>query len=344
MSAPVQADRRAILAGMGALALTGVAARGGAQDKPPAPQPGVTRIDPRLDAIVASDARIEVLGRGYKWAEGGVWVPRGDYLLFADPPNNIVYRWDAKGGVAPFLNPSGLQTPVPEGIKEPGANGMRLDRAGRLVFADSGTRAIVRVDLTTRKRTVLADRYQGKRFNSPNDLAIAKDGTIYFSDPPYGLKDADASPLAEIGFNGLYRLTPDGKVTLVDRSRFRPNGVALSPDGRTLYLALSDPKLPQLLAYDIDARGMPGNPRVLHDMARWQAQGLPGLPDGVKTAPDGTIFATGPGGVHVLGADGTMLGLIATGKAVANCCIGQSGRTLFMASHDMLCRVALRAG
>lgn len=297
-----------------------------------------------MDAILDPSAKVEILGRGYQWAEGGVWVPQANCLLFADPPRNIVYRWDAKTGVQPFISPSGLQTPVPDGIREPGANGMQLDKAGRLLFADSGTRAIVRLDLRTRKRTVLADRYEGKRFNSPNDLALAADGTIYFSDPPYGLKDADTSPLAEIGFNGLYLLTPDGKVQLVDRTCFRPNGLALSPDGRTLYLALSDPKLPQLLAYDVDAKGMAGNPRVLHDMAQWHAQGLPGLPDGVKTAPDGTIFATGPGGVHILSADGTTLGMIATGKAVANCCIGQDGRTLFMASHDMLCRIALKRG
>ena len=338
MTDVIHGNRREWLAGMGALALTSMAPG----TKATTTTGSVTRIDPRLDAIVDADSKVEVLAEGYRWAEGGVWVSDGNFLLFSDPPSNIVYRWDARNGAQPFLAPSGAQGAVPAGIREPGANGMRLDRNGHLVVADSGSRAIVRINLKTRERTILVDRFEGKRFNSPNDLVIAADGAIYFTDPPYGLKDADASPLRELDFNGVYRLAPDGHLSLIDRSRFRPNGIALSPDERTLYLALSDPKLPHLLAYPLDASGTPGEARLFHDMQAQADQGLPGLPDGVKTDRQGRIFATGPGGVHVCLPDGTLLGIIATGKAVANCCIGENGRSLFLASSDRLCRIRLK--
>jgi gluconolactonase len=331
-------DRRTLVAGLATLPLARAAARAAT---PALPAARIDRLAPAFDRIVALDAQVEILAKGYRWAEGPTWVPQGDYLLFGDPPSNIVYRWTRQDGVTPFLSPSGLQTPVPPGIREPGLNGIAIDRDGMLVGADSGTRAIVRVDLRTRARAILADRYQGKRFNSPNDLCIAPSGAIYFSDPPYGLADADASPLRELDFCGLYRLTPDGTVTLLDRSHRRPNGLAVSPDGRTLYLALSDENRPELLAYTLDADGMPTAQRLFLDMHKGHAAGDPGLPDGVKVRADGTIFATGPGGVHVCTPTGSLLGIIRTGKAIANCCIGEGGRTLFLTSSDMLAAVPL---
>jgi gluconolactonase len=332
--------RRSLLAGIAAL---GVAGRVAAAEAPPA---GVIRLDPALDRIVAADAQVEVLGRGYGWAEGPVWVTAdGGYLLFNDPPNNAMYRWRSGSGVEPFLRPSGLQGTVPAGIREAGANGMALDARGRLAIADSGTRAIIRVDLSTRARTVLADRYGGKRFNSPNDVVAARDGSIYFTDPPYGLAEGDTSPLKEQPVNGLYRLGSRGAVRLLDGSHRRPNGVGLSPDGRTLYLALSDETQPEVLAYSLDARGMPTGMRRFHDMRSYLTRGWPGLPDGMEVMPDGHVLATGPGGVHVLSPAGKLLGIIATGKAVANCCVGrvggEGGRSLFLTSHDTLARVQL---
>jgi gluconolactonase len=326
--------RRTAIAG---LALLPLAAH--AQTRPAT---GVRRIDPALDAIVARDARIELLGTGYTWAEGPVWVPKGDYLLFGDVPNNVAYRYKRGEGVTPFLQPSGLAGTVPPEFHEAGSNGLAIDAGGHLVMADSGTRAIARVDLATKRKTILVDRYEGKKFNSPNDLTIARDGTIYFTDPPYGLKKNEQSPIRELDFNGLYRLGTDGKLTLLDRSYRRPNGVALSPDGRTLYLALSDETRSELLALPLDARGMPsGAARLFHDMKPWHEQGLPGLPDGVKVMKSGHVFATGPGGVHVLSPTGKLLGIISTGKSIANCAFGEDGKTLFMTSHDMLAAVRL---
>ncbi|NML09255.1 SMP-30/gluconolactonase/LRE family protein [Sphingobium sp. AR-3-1] len=326
--------RRTVLASLAAMPVAAMAAG-------PAKVGGITRLSPALDRIIAPSASIEILAEGFRWAEGPVWVAQRDYLLFNDPPANILYRWQAGQGTKPFLSPAGLQTAIPAGVREAGLNGLAIDTAGQLIAADSGTRAIVRIDVETTKRTILANRFGSKRFNSPNDLCIAPSGTIYFTDPPYGFADGDASSLREIDHNGLYALTPDGDVALVDGSHRRPNGVALSPDGRTLYLALSDEKQPEIRAYTLDTKGRPTGQRLFHDMRKQRAEGLPGLPDGIKVAPDGHVFATGPGGVHIVTPDGTLLGIVATGKAVANCCFGPNGKSLFMTSSDRLAVVAL---
>ena len=337
--------RRALLAGMAAIPLAACASRIAGPDSPPAPHVGgVIQFDPALERIIDPSVRPEVLATGYGWAEGPVWVPAG-YLLFNDPGNNVMYRYVPGGKVEEFLRPSGLAGTVPPEIREAGANGMAIDPAGRLVFADSGTRAIAAIDLDTMRRTDLVDRYEGRRFNSPNDLAIARGGRIYFTDPPYGFADAEDSPLREVQQNGLYLRDAGGRVHLLDQHR-RPNGVALSPDERTLYLALSDEQRPVVLAYSLDDDGRPaGPPRVFHDMRTQFDAGLPGLPDGLKVEKKGNVFATGPGGVHVLSPDGQLLGIISTGTAIANCAIGRGedgGAALYMTAHTMLARVPLR--
>lgn len=326
--------RRTVLASLAAMPVAAMAAE-------PSKTSGVTRLSPALDRIIAPSASIAILAQGFRWAEGPIWVAQRDYLLFNDPPANILYRWSAETGAKPFLSPAGLQTAIPDGVREAGLNGLAIDKVGHLIAADSGTRAIVRIDLGTTKRTILADRFQSKRFNSPNDLCLSPSGTIYFTDPPYGFADGDASSLREVDHNGLYALTPDGDVALLDGSHRRPNGLALSPDGRTLYLALSDEMQPEIRAYTLDAQGRAIDQRLFHDMRQQRAQGLPGLPDGIKVAPDGHVFATGPGGVHIVTPDGTLLGIVGTGKAVANCCFGANGKSLFMTSSDRLAVIAL---
>lgn len=332
--------RRAVIVGLGA----GLACSAGLAQLPAVGSAGITRLDPRLDRIIPPDAKIEVLASGYRWSEGPVWVPQGEYLLFSDVPGNVVHRWDRANGAKPFLSPSGLQGPVPATIREAGANGLALDRQGRLLLADSGSRALVRVDLATRQRTVIADRFEGKRLNSPNDLVVTKSGAIYFTDPTYGLAGMDESPVRELDFAGLYRLDPDGKLTVLDRTQRKPNGIGLSPNERTLYLALSDRERPHILAYSLDARGMPAGVRVFRDMRREQDAGLPGAPDGMDVAPGGHLFASGPGGIHVLTPDGDLLGIIGTGKPIANTCVGEGGQSLFITASDQLCRVPLLTG
>jgi len=332
-------DRRMMLAGLAAVPLLDAV---GAEAKAPAIGT-VRRLDPALDRIVAPGASVTRLAEGFRWAEGPVWVPGSNCLLFGDPPSNTVHRWTAAKGVEIFLRPSGLQTPVPAAIREPGLNGLALDARGWLIAADSGSRAIVRIDLATRQRETLADRFDGKRFNSPNDLCVARSGAIYFTDPTYGLAEGDDSPLREVAWCGLYRLSPDGRVDLLDRSHRRPNGVALSPDERTLYLSLSDETRPEVLAYPLGTDGMTGESRQFLDMRAQHDAGRPGLPDGIKVGASGHVFATGPGGVHVCTADARLLGVIETGKAIANCAIGKGGKVLFLTSSDSLAVIPLRS-
>jgi gluconolactonase len=342
------------VAGLAMLPLAGCARVAEVRERitPPQLVGGVEIFDTGLPAIIDPAARAEVLGTGYGWAEGPVWVAdpaspsaAGGYLLFTDPGKNVIYRYQPGGKVTEFMRPSGLQTAIPPEIREPGANGMAIDPAGRLVVADSGTRALVAIDLATRQRTILADRFEGKRFNSPNDLVITRAGAIYFTDPPYGFTAGDESPLREVAGNGLYLRRPDGTLQLLD-TQHRPNGVGLSPDERTLYLSLSDPDRPEILAYALGADGMPtGRPRLFHDARSFHAAGRPGLPDGMDVAADGTLFASGPGGIHVVSPDGRLLGIISTGTAAANCAVGadeDGGRCLYLTAHTMLARIPLR--
>ncbi|MGN6619698.1 MAG: SMP-30/gluconolactonase/LRE family protein [Sphingomonas sp.] len=305
--------------------------------------PKVRRLSPALDRIVAPDAAVEVIATGIQWAEGPLWLDRQHCLLFSDPPANIMRRWSADRGASIFLEPSGAAGTDPKRVREPGSNGLAVDRSGDVLIADSGMRAITRLDPRSKRKTVLVDRYRGKRFNSPNDLHVAKDGAIYFTDPPYGLADGDQSPLKELDQNGVYRWMPGGAAVLIDGSLTRPNGVALSPDERLLYISVSYEKAPRILAYPLDAHGLPrGDPRVLLDARPLIAGGAPGLPDGMKVAADGTLFCSGPGGMFVLSPEGEPLGLIADGRAIANCCFGEDGRTLFMTSSDRVLRMPLR--
>jgi gluconolactonase len=307
------------------------------------PQVGSIRADsPRFETLVAPDARIEELGEGFTWAEGPVWVSEGGYLLFSDVPGNKMYRWSEKDGVSVFLDPSGYAGPPTKDFREPGTNGLIRGPGNTILAADHGNRAIARLDLATKQKTFLATSYGGKKFNSPNDLALASNGTIYFTDPPYGLEGINDSPLKEQPVNGVYRLDPNGTVTLVDGSLAFPNGVILSPDEKTLYVAQSDPKRAIIMVYDRDAAGGIGNARVFADLTDLVGEANPGLPDGMAMDVDGNLFATGPGGVFIFAPDGTRLGLIATGTAIANCTFGEDGRTLFLASDHMLARVRTR--
>lgn len=303
----------------------------------------IVRNDPALDRLIAPDARIEKLAEGFSWSEGPVWFADGDYLLFSDVPQNRIHRWSEADGASVFMAPSGYDGPDPSGFREPGSNGLIAGPAGLILMADHGNRAIARVDLATRAKTLLATRYAGKAFNSPNDLVQARGGAIFFTDPPYGLKDMDQSPLKEQPYNGVYRLDPDGTVTLLVDDLTFPNGVALSPDQRTLYVAVSDPARAVIMAYDLSAAGAVSGGRVLRDFTALVGASAPGLPDGLAVDAEGHLFATGPGGVHILTPEGRSLGRIDTGTAAANCKFGGAdGTTLFITSGPFLARLQTR--
>lgn len=302
----------------------------------------IRRLSPGLDAVVGSDARIEQLADGFIWSEGPVWVKDGGYLVFSDVPANIMYRWSETDGPSVFLKPSGYDGPPTKAFREPGSNGLALDASGALLVCDHGNRAIARVDLKTKRKTILLDRYDGKRFNSPNDLAVARSGAIYFTDPPYGLEGINASPLKEMAFNGVYLRRPDGSVVVVDDALTFPNGVALSPDEKRLYVAVSDPDGPVIMAYDLGADGLPVKRQLFFDAMAMHKAGGPGLPDGLCLDTEGRLYATGPGGVLIITSAGDLIGVIDLGRPIANCAFGEDGHTLFLTADDILARVRLK--
>lgn len=295
----------------------------------------IERFDPAFDRLVAAEATIEKLAEGFTWSEGPVWL-NGE-LIFSDVPENIAYRWKPGATKAEiFLKPSGLLTPQP-GFREPGSNGLTRDAQGRLLMCQHGERRVARY--TNGTFTSLADRFEGKRFNSPNDLVARKNGDIYFTDPSYGLEGIDASPLKELSFNGVYRIGTDGKVTLLVKHLTFPNGLAFSPDEKILYVGVSDAKATRLVAFDVAADGTLANERMFFDAQPLLKGSDKGLVDGLKVDRDGNVWSTGPGGVLVISPSGKMLGRINTGEATANCNWGDDGGTLYITAHMFLLRV-----
>jgi len=298
------------------------------------------RVDPRFDELVPADAKLEVLAEGFEWTEGPVWSKFEGYLLFSDIPRNTIYRWDEENGLRVYIRPAGYSGAEPPGF-ELGTNGLLFDAEGRLVACDHGNRQIVRFDTTNFTRTTLADRYEGKRLNSPNDAVFRSNGDLYFTDPPYGLRGLNDSPLKELPYNGVYRLSADGELTLLTDELSFPNGIAFSPDEKTLYVANSDPNRAIWMAYDVNDDGTISNGRVFFDATPWVKAGRRGAPDGMKVDRSGNLFATGPGGLVVLSPDGTHLGTIVTGQATSNCAFGDDGSTLYITADNLLLRVRL---
>jgi gluconolactonase len=296
----------------------------------------IHRLDPRLDMLLAPDARIEVIASGFDWSEGPLWIKDGGYLIFSDIPRNTVMKWKEGEGVSLYIKPSGF-TGIGDYGREPGSNGLTLDLQGRLVSCEHGDRRVSRLEPAGGKKT-LVDNYQGKRLNSPNDVVFRSNGDMYFTDPPYGLPGNWDDPRRELDFCGVFRLAHDGHLSLLTGEMTRPNGLAFSPDETTLYVAQSDPKRAIWMAFPVKADGMISPGRVFADVTEMVGK-YPGLPDGMKVDRNGNLFATGPGGVHVFAPDGKTLGRIETGEATANCAWGDDGSTLYIAADMYICRV-----
>jgi gluconolactonase len=300
----------------------------------------IERHDNRLDRIIAPEARMERLADGFDWSEGPVWIRDGGYLVFSDVPQNTAFRWKQGEGISVFLKPSGYTGPRPRPSGgEAGSNGLVVDPQGRLVLCQHGDRRVARREGD--HFITLADRYQGKRFNSPNDAVYKANGDLYFTDPPYGLPRLNDDPAKELDFNGVYRLAKDGTVTLLTREMTFPNGIAFSPDEKTLYVANSDPKKALWMAFPVQEDGTLGQGRIFFDATAWVAS-KKGLPDGMKVDRAGNLFATGPGGVHIFDPDGSHLGTLATGVPTANCGFGDDGSTLYITADMYLCRLRTR--
>ena len=301
----------------------------------------IDRFDESVNQLLDADARIEVLCGGFEWSEGPVWVPEqdnrfGGYLLFSDIPHNAVMKWQESVGASVFMKPAGY-TGVADYGKEPGSNGLALDATRRLVSCEHGDRRISVLTKDGGKMT-LADRWNGKRFNSPNDLAIRSNGDIFFTDPIYGLPGHAEDPRREIDFCGVYRLQPDGTVTVQCQEISRPNGIAFSPDHNTLYVANSDGQDPVWRAFSIDDDGNLGAPAIFFDSSK-EDRIRPGGGDGLKVDKQGNVFATGPGGVLILSPQGKLLGRIVTGESIANVAWGNNGSVLYLTSDMYLCRI-----
>jgi len=299
----------------------------------------IERKDAAFDKLIPKDAVIEILAEGFDWSEGPVWVKEkaGGHLLFSDIPKNMIWKWSAKDGLKEFLKPSGYTGKEKFAGKEPGSNGLTLNKAGQLIICQHGDRRVSRLDGD--KFVTLADKYNGKRLNSPNDLAYKSNGDLYFTDPPYGLPGQMQDKNKELDFQGVYRLDAKGKLTLLTKEMTRPNGIAFSPDEKTLYVANSDPDKAYWKAFPVKADGTLGDGKVLFDTTEWVKAKKPGLPDGMKVDAAGNLFATGPGGVVVLSKDGKHLGTLATGVPTANCGWGDDGRTLYITADKRLVRV-----
>lgn len=300
----------------------------------------IERLDPRFDRIVLPDAKLEKIADGFAWVEGPVWDPRRASLFFTDIPNNAVYKWDERTGVSLFLKPSGYSGEFPFPGKEPGANGLTLDPAGRLVLAEHGDRRISRLERYG-TRTTLASRYHGRRLNSPNDVVYRSNGDLYFTDPPFGLPRTFDDPAKELPFQGVYRLTPDGRLDLLTTELRAPNGLAFSPDERTLFVTDVDPRRSAWLAFDVNEDGTLGRSRVIYDATAISHRGL-GAPDGLKVDQDGNVFGAGPGGIYVFAPDGSHLGTIHTGVATGNCAWGDDGSVLYITASTAVYRIRLR--
>ena len=323
----------------------------------PAQQPAETfgsieRLDPALDAIVPPNAKVERVATGFGWTEGPVWIKSG-YLLFADIYHNSIMKWVPGEGVTTFLHPSGYQGTKPYPGPESGSNGMTLDKEGRLTVAGHARRDIFRLESLEpgAKLTVLVDRYHGKLLNSPNDLVYRSDGSLYFTDPPYGLPtQGDHDPLKQLPFNGVYRLPgatsiPAGgrpanqKLQLLIKNLTRPNGIAFSPDEKYLYVSVSDPEHMVWMRYDVKPNGSVSNGTVF--CSATSSEGV-GTPDGIKVDQEGNLYGAGPGGLWIISPEGKHIGTIKLPEKAANCAWGDAdGKTLYITATSSVYRIRL---
>lgn len=299
----------------------------------------IHRDTPEIDRLIPPDAVIEVLAEGFEWSEGPVWVKDGGYLLFNDIPQNTTYQWQDKGGLVVFLRPAGYGLGENPPGAELGSNGMFVHpQSGQLVLCDHGNRALTVLNRDNWTKSVLVDKFAGKRLNSPNDLVISSGGQIYFTDPPYGLSGPDY-PGKELDFSGVFHLSPDGELRVVTKALDRPNGIGLSPDEKTLYVANSGERR-IWMAFELAADGSAGNGRIFYDATDFDRYGPGGACDGMAVDSAGRLWATGPGGVMIFTPEGEHLGSIDPGALVSNCAFGgPEGNELYITADMYLCRV-----
>jgi len=304
----------------------------------------VERIDPALDGIISSDAKPQIIADGFDWSEGPLWIESQQMLLFSDVPKNTIYKWTEAKGKEVYLTPSGFSG-TDSKSKEPGSNGLILDNNGHLVLCQHGDRRMAIMDAgfdkPEPKYITIADKFNGKRFNSPNDAVFSSTGDLFFTDPPYGLPTQDDSDSTkEIPFNGVYKVKKDGQVILQTDSITRPNGIALFPDEKRLLVACSDPARPNWYVFTVAGDTLLDG-KIFYSAAG-QKEGIKGLPDGLKIDKNGNVFATGPGGIWIFNSDGKVLGKINLDEATSNVALSPDEKTLYITNDMYVLRVKMR--
>jgi gluconolactonase len=303
----------------------------------------IERLDPSLDAIISANAKAEIIAEGFEWSEGPLWIEKHKMLLFSDVPTNTIYKWTETNGKEIYLKPSGYTDSVPSICKEPGSNGLILDDAGNLVLCQHGDRRMARMDAPLDKSSpsfiTIADKYDGKKFSSPND-AVYNNGELFLTDPPYGLRTQDdKDPKKETTFNGVYRVSKDGKVSVVTDSLSRPNGLAFFPGGIRLLVANCDRNKPDWYLFDVT--DTLSKPKMFFSLEGYDKK-LKGLPDGLKIDRNGNVFATGPGGLYILNSEGKLLGKLKLDNAASNCALSPDEKTLYITNDMYVLRLKMR--
>lgn len=285
------------------------------------PPPAAEGAESAWEDILPKNAKLEKIAEGFQFIEGPVWTKRGT-LIFSDIPANTLFEWKGSGQPEVFRKPSH------------NANGNTLDRQGRLITCEHGSRRVTRTEADG-SVTTLAERYEGKRLNSPNDVVVKSNGDLYFTDPPYGIRKEQE----ELGFYGVYRLRPSGELTLLVRDFVRPNGLAFSPDEKRLYI--DDSQENHIRVFDVKEDGALANGRVFA-----QVRGeKPGVPDGLRVDKKGNVYCTGSGGIWVFAPSGQRLGIIEVPEVAANCAWGdRDKKTLYITASKGLYKIRTKIG
>tara|TARA_Y200000002_G_scaffold118638_1_gene97121 strand:+ start:303 stop:1274 length:972 start_codon:yes stop_codon:yes gene_type:complete len=299
----------------------------------------VERLSPEINNLIEKNARIEILANGFEWSEGPVWSSQLNSVLFSDVPENVIYSWNEDKGLGIFTRPIGYSGEVPN-LKKAGTNGLTIDADGNLIICMHGDRKITKLEkLNTNKKATVVNSFDGNLLNSPNDLVYDSKGNLYFTDPPYGLLEGDDDKLKEIPFNGVYKLSPNGDIEVLIKNLTRPNGISISNDEKTLYVANSDNSNAIIMEYELSEFGVK-NPQIFFDGNELARKDI-GLFDGLKVHPTGNVFATGPGGVLVIKENGDHIGTIRTEVKTANCAFDENFQYLYMTSDMYLTRIKL---
>lgn len=306
----------------------------------------IIQYDEALAAIIDTSTRPEIIAEGYEWSEGPLWIEKHNMLLFSDVPMNTVYKWTEANGAEVYLKPSGYTGTTPSKCKEPGSNGLILDNEGNLVLCQHGDRQMAKMDAPLdkpqAKYITLANKFEGKRFSSPNDCVYNSSGELFFTDPPYGLQTQDdTDSLKEIKHNGVYKVKKDGTVILLVDSITRPNGLAFFPGEKQLLIACSDPYKPNWYIFDVSGDTL-SNSKLFYSAAEERKTMQHGLPDGFKVNKQGIVFATGPGGVYIFNSSGKKLGFIKLNEATSNCALSADEKILYVTNDMYVLRIRLK--